>query len=142
MKKARSFFNKLLVLTLAALLVCQPLHIVKAAEETDFVILEGAEENYTYEDGILQITSGSVKVANRKETASDERIVISGSAVVTLAGVHIDTAQGAALEVDDHAGTDVTLILENDNTLISRKREKAGLHKSAAKAAASTPEHC
>ncbi len=130
MKKARSFFNKLLVLTLAALLVCQPLHIVKAAEETDFVILEGAEENYTYEDGILQITSGSVKVANRKETASDERIVISGSAVVTLAGVHIDTAQGAALEVDDHAGTDVTLILENDNTLISRKREKAGLHKS------------
>lgn len=78
MKKARSFFNKLLVLTLAALLVCQPLHIVKAAEETDFVILEGAEENYTYEDGILQITSGSVKVANRKETASDERIVISG----------------------------------------------------------------
>lgn len=130
MKKARSFFNKLLVLTLAALLVCQPLHIVKAAEETDFVILEGAEENYTYEDGILQITSGSVKVANRKETASDERIVISGSAVVTLAGVHIDTAQGAALEVDDHAGTDVTLILENDNTLISRKSEKAGLHKS------------
>lgn len=56
--------------------------------------------------------------------------MISGSAVVTLAGVHIDTAQGAALEVDDHAGTDVTLILENDNTLISRKREKAGLHKS------------
>lgn len=115
---------------MAALLVCQPLHIVKAAEETDFVILEGAEENYTYEDGVLQITSGSVKVANRKETASDERIVISGSAVVTLAGVHIDTAQGAALEVDDHAGTDVTLILENDNTLISRKSEKAGLHKS------------
>ncbi len=66
MKKARSFFNKLFVLTLAALLVCQPLHIVKAAEETDFVILEGAEENYTYEDGVLQITSGSVKVANRK----------------------------------------------------------------------------
>ncbi len=56
--------------------------------------------------------------------------MISGSAVVTLAGVHIDTAQGAALEVDDHAGTDVTLILENDNTFISRKSEKAGLHKS------------
>lgn len=71
--------------------------------------------------------------------------MISGSAVVTLAGVHIDTAQGAALEVDDHAGTDVTLILENDNTLISRKSEKAkkpAFTKAAAKAAASTPEHC
>lgn len=99
--------------------------------ETGAFLVTGDTENYSYDAGLLTITGGEVTVANKDSSvATAERIYIEGEATVTLAGVNIATAAGAPVEVKDYSDTNVTIILENENTLVSRCSGKAGLHKS------------
>lgn len=124
--------HKLTSILFAFMLVFSTLPVHVQAVEAGFVVTGGTENvDYTYTDGVLSITSGKMTVKNQNPLVpTSDRIEIQGTASITLAGVNIDTDLGAPIEVDDHSGTNVTIILENENTLVSRMNNKAGLHKS------------
>lgn len=126
--------KRILSVILAILLVITtvPFTVFAGNETNDFTVSGGTENvDYTYSDGVLSITGGNVTVANADpKTATTDRIYIKGVVTVTLAGVNIATTTGAPVEIDDTSDTVVTIILENDNTLISNCTNKAGIQKS------------
>ena len=104
-----------------------------AAENTgDFTVTGGTYGvDYTYDNGVLTITGGDITVQNTDpSTPTGDRIMVSGQTTLTIAGLNIQSTTGAPVEIDDTSATAVTLILENENTLISQCNKKAGLHKS------------
>lgn len=134
MKHKCRLSKKVLAVLLALMLAVTtlPFTVFAAGNAGSFVVSGGTENvDYTYSGGVLSITGGNVTVANADpETATTDRIYIKGVVTVTLAGVNIDTTAGAPVEIDDTSDTDVTIILENDNTLISNCANKAGIQKS------------
>ena len=100
----------------------------------DFVVTvaEGGAAEYSYANGVLTITDGTLTVSNTDpSTPTNERIVISGHVDVTLAGVNIErSTSGSPVEVDDHARTDVTIRLQGENTLASSAAGTPALRKS------------
>lgn len=124
--------KKIACILFSVLLAISTLPINVYALDAGLVVTGGTENvDYTYINGVLSITGGNLTVKNQDPLVpTSDRIEIQGTATVTLAGVNIDSDSGAPIEVDDHSGTDVTIILENENTLISRMSNKAGLHKS------------
>ncbi len=83
----------------------------KGPETGDFTVTGDGE--YAYADHVLQIHSGSVTVSG--ETTED-RIVVDGSAAVTLDGVSITATDGAALTLTPDSGS-VTILLSGENEL-------------------------
>ncbi len=76
----------------------------------DFEVEPADGDNFTFADGVLTITGGSLTVKNKADKATtSHRIVIDGDATVTLAGVNIAAAGGAALRITP--GTKATLTL-------------------------------
>ena len=77
------------------------------------------ETDYTYADGVLSITGGSVQVANTDPAqATSNRIEISGRATVTFRGLNIETAGSESpVTVDDRSATNVTILLQATNRL-------------------------
>lgn len=87
--------------------------------------------DYTYADGVLSITGGSVKVANTNPAqATSNRIEISGRATVTFRGLNIETAGSKSpVTVDDTTATNVEIRLAGENHL-KATGEAAALRKS------------
>lgn len=87
--------------------------------------------DYTYADGVLSITGGSVQVANTDpEQATSNRIEISGHATVTFWGLNIETAGSESpVTVDDTTATNVEIRLAGENHL-KATGEAAALRKS------------
>lgn len=87
--------------------------------------------DYTYADGVLSITDGSVKVANTNPAqATSNRIEISGRATVTFRGLNIETAGSESpVTVDDTTATNVEICLAGENHL-KATGEAAALRKS------------
>ncbi|MDD7403880.1 MAG: hypothetical protein SO170_09005 [Butyribacter sp.] len=95
----------------------------------EFLVI-GNEENYTYSDGVLNIVGGTVYVWNVDEaTPTSDRMMVSGNTTLILGGLNIVTSTGAPIEVDDNAGTDVTIKLSGENYLESGAVNKAAIHK-------------
>ena len=79
----------------------------------DFLVETDAAGSFKYEEGRLYIYGGTVSVRNRIESEStDDRIEISGNAVVILKGVDIEAADGAAVTI--HPGAYAEIRLEGD----------------------------
>ena len=87
--------------------------------------------DYTYADGVLSITGGSVQVANIDPAqATSNRIEISGRATVTFRGLNIETAGSESpVTVDDTTATNVEIRLAGENHL-KATGEAAALRKS------------
>ena len=126
-KKITSLF-----LCLMLLIGLMPVSAFAAENTGDFTVTGGTYGvEYTYSNGVLTITGGTLTVRNTDpSTPTGDRIVVSGQTTLTIAGLNIQSTTGAPVEIDDTSATAVTLILENENTLISQCNKKAGLHKS------------
>ena len=87
---------------------------------------------YSYNDGVLSITGGVLTVANTNPgTPTTDRIYIKGNVDVTFAGVNIERSEsGSPVEVDDNTGTDVTIRLRGENSLVASASKTAALRKS------------
>ena len=123
-KVSRGGLFAALALLVAALIAPQPaLAVDDSGTDTGAFAVSGGTQgtDYTYADGVLTITGGSITVANTDpSTPVQDRIVIQGEATVTFAGLNI-TASGAdaPVTVDDSSGTAVTIQLRGENTLRS-----------------------
>ncbi len=92
----------------------------RSREHGDFTVTGGTYGvDYTYDNGVLTITGGDITVRNTDpSTPTGDRIMVSGQTTLTIAGLNIQSTTGAPVEIDDTSATAVTLILENENTLI------------------------
>ncbi|HJB48488.1 MAG TPA: hypothetical protein IAA40_03710 [Candidatus Olsenella excrementigallinarum] len=121
---ARVGLSAALALLVLALFAPRPaLAVDDAGADTGAFAVSGGTQgtDYTYADGVLTITGGSITVANTDpSTPVQDRIVIQGEATVTFAGLNI-TVSGAdaPVTVDDSSGTAVTILLRGENTLRS-----------------------
>ena len=94
----------------------------------DFTVAGGAQENYSYADGVLTIHSGTLTVSGSSTT---DRIVVDGNANLTLDGVSItfnDGMAGSGDTTESNAGTcalslgantTLNLTIAGENTLQS-----------------------
>lgn len=123
-KVSRAGLFAALALLVVALIAPQPALAVddSGAGTGAFAVSGGTQgTEYTYADGTLTITGGSITVANTDpSTPTQDRIVIQGKATVTFAGLNIATSgDSAPVTVDDTSGTDVTILLQGENVLRS-----------------------
>lgn len=123
-KVSRAGLFAALALLVVALIAPQPALAVddSGAGTGAFAVSGGTQgTDYTYADGILTITGGTVTVANADpSTPTQDRIVIQGKATVTFAGLNIAASgDSAPVTVDDTSGTDVMILLQGDNVLRS-----------------------
>ena len=95
-------------------------------------VAEGDTAEYSFSGDMLRITGGTLTVGNTDPSApTNNRIVISGHVDVTFAGVNIErSTSGSPVEVDDHATTNVTIRLQNENRLVSSAPKTPALRKS------------
>lgn len=123
-KVSRAGLFVALALLVVTLIAPQPALAVddSGAGTGAFAVSGGTQgTDYTYADGVLTITGGSITVANTDpSTPTPDRIVIQGKATVTFAGLNIATSgDGAPVTVDDTSGTDVMILLQGENVLRS-----------------------
>lgn len=123
-KVSRAGLFAALALLVVALIAPQSAFAVddSGADTGAFAVSGGAQgTDYTYADGILTITGGSITVANTDpSTPTQDRIVIQGEATVTFAGLNIATSgDSAPVTVDDTSGTDAMILLQGENVLRS-----------------------
>lgn len=123
-KVSRAGLFAALALLVVALIAPQPALAVddSGAGTGAFAVSGGTQgTDYTYADGILTITGGTVTVANADpSTPTQDRIVIQGKATVTFAGLNIAASgDSAPVTVDDTSGTDVMILLQGENILRS-----------------------
>ena len=112
---------------------------IKTCGDFTVTVAEGDAAEYSYENGELRITGGTLTVGNTNpSTPTNNRIVISGHVDVTFAGVNIErSTSGSPVEVDDHATTNVTIRLRNENKLVSSTSDTPALRKGRKEAAGS-----
>ncbi len=106
----------------------------------DFIVTgDVANCSWDQTNKVLNINGGTVTVSNAdKNAATSHRIYIQGTANVTLNGVNISSTTGAPIEIRDYNGTNVTLTLSGNNTLISQTANKAAIHKTRGQQATSS----
>lgn len=129
---SKTMFFKIFAIFLSMILIiCNTPYYVYATEQANAFVVNGTGD-YTYQDGVLKIQSGEITVSNMNvnEPTSD-RIEINGTSHVTLAGVNIETTNGAPITIKEESGIAVTLMLKKENTLVSKSADNAAIHKSS-----------
>ena len=123
-KKSFLYVVSAAVLMLTGLLCSMPsiAHADTVEQVGDFTVTvaDGASADYSFDDatGTLSITSGTLTVVNTDpSTPTTNRIHITGSSDVTFAGLNLIDNGGHPVQVDDAAGTQVTIRLANSNTI-------------------------
>lgn len=137
-KKSFLYVVSAAVLMLTGLLCSMPsiAHADTVEQVGDFTVTvaDGASADYSFDDatGTLSITSGTLTVVNTDpSTPTTNRIHITGSSDVTFAGLNLidRDSRRHPVQVDDAAGTQVTIRLANPNTIAASGWETSGIYK-------------
>lgn len=137
-KKSFLFVVTAAVLMLTGLLCSMPsiAHADTVEQVGDFTVTvaDEASADYSFDDatGTLSITSGTLTVVNTDpSTPTTNRIHITGSSDVTFAGLNLidRDSRRHPVQVDDAAGTQVTIRLANPNTIAASGWETSGIYK-------------
>lgn len=135
-KKSFLYVVTAAVLMLTGLLCFMPsiAHADTVEQVGDFTVTvaDGASADYSFDDttGTLSITSGTLTVANTDpSTPTTNRIHITSSSDVTFAGLNLIDNGGHPVQVDDAAGTQITIRLANSNIIAASGWETSGINK-------------
>lgn len=137
-KKSFLFVVTAAVLMLTGLLCSMPsiAHADTVEQVGDFTVTvaDEASADYSFDDatGTLSIASGTLTVVNTDpSTPTTNRIHITGSSDVTFAGLNLidRDSRRHPVQVDDAAGTQVTIRLANPNTIAASGWETSGIYK-------------
>lgn len=135
-KKSFLYVVTAAVLMLTGLLCSMPsiAHADTVEQVGDFTVTvaDEASADYSFDDatGTLSIASGTLTVVNTDpSTPTTNRIHITGSSDVTFAGLNLIDNGGHPVEVNDTAGTQITIRLANSNTIAASGYETSGIYK-------------